>query len=146
MQRLVVVLAAALVAVAIYAVTAPASQQAVSPKRVAALEKKVSKLQKDLKTVATAVNNCLFYGAAPVASFGDAATEGYFYGNAQGQYSLENALDFVPQSQQAQALWFVGTSPACAQVMNSGRVLTPRISASLRDGRLGPLPRLVSKP
>ena len=58
MKRLAVVLAAALVAVAIYAVTAPAGQQAVSPKRVAALEKKVSQLQKSVKTLNTFMN-CL---------------------------------------------------------------------------------------
>jgi hypothetical protein len=51
MKRLLVVAAAALAAVALYATTAPAGQQAVTPKQFAALKKQVTKLQTDLRNL-----------------------------------------------------------------------------------------------
>jgi hypothetical protein len=144
-KRLAIVLAAALATVSIYAVTAPAGPEAVSPRTVKALQAKVAKLQKDLKTVTTAVNNCLFVGAAPVAAFGG-TTEGYYYGTGGSTITLESALDVVPQAQQAQATWLVATSATCASIMNSGRVVSPKTLATTRRVPLGPLARLTPKP
>jgi hypothetical protein len=146
MKRLVVILAAALVAVAVYAVTAPAGPEAVSPKRVAALEKRVAKTQRDLRTLTTAVNNCLLVGAAPVAQFGNNATEGYFYGNGQGQFALETAVDLVPANQQAQAAWLLGTTASCAQALNSSQIVTPKMLAALRPGEMRSLASLQRNP
>ena len=101
MKRLAVVLAAALVAVAIYAVTAPAGQQAVSPKRVAALEKKVSQLQKSVKTLNTFMN-CLNKQVAGLTSYGNpSAGQGYIYRTGQGD-GPTTALDLSGQGEQPQ--------------------------------------------
>ena len=131
MKRLTALVVAAFAAVALYAVTAPAGQEAVSPARVTALEKKVSTLQKqmatslkdvkDLKAVATTLAGCLFADAAaiPVASFGGTATEGYLYRLTNGTQVLESAIDVVPQSQVAQApAWVISTTSQCATAIN----------------------------
>jgi hypothetical protein len=63
MRRVLVVALAALGAVALYATTAPAGQQAVTPKQFAALSKRVKTLEKDsknLKDFAAIVVACVF--------------------------------------------------------------------------------------
>jgi hypothetical protein len=55
MKRVLVVALVALAAVALYAATAPAGQQAVTPKQFAALQKRVAKLEKDNKDITDAV-------------------------------------------------------------------------------------------
>lgn len=69
MKRVFVVAAVAIAAVALYAATAPAGQQAVTPKQFAALSKRVKALEKDakdLKDFAGAVVLCVFdRGAIP---------------------------------------------------------------------------------
>jgi hypothetical protein len=63
MTRVLALAVAALTAVALYATTAPAGQQAVTPKQFAALTKRVTKLEKDdkdLKNFAVAVLTCVF--------------------------------------------------------------------------------------
>jgi hypothetical protein len=63
MRRVLVVALAALAAVALYATTAPAGQQAVTPKQLAALTKRVKTLEKDsknLKDFAAVVVTCVF--------------------------------------------------------------------------------------
>ncbi len=70
MTRILAVALAALAAVALYAATAPAGQQAVTPKQFSALAKRVTKLEKDnkrLKDLEAAVFTCVFdQGAIPV--------------------------------------------------------------------------------
>jgi hypothetical protein len=69
MRRLLVVAVVAIAAVALYVATAPAGQEAVTPKQFAALQKRVTKLEKDnkdLKAIAGAVIVCIFdKGAIP---------------------------------------------------------------------------------
>jgi hypothetical protein len=63
MRRVLVVVLTALAAVALYATTAPAGQQAVTPKQFAALTKRVKALEtdnKNLKDFAAAVVTCVF--------------------------------------------------------------------------------------
>lgn len=63
MKRALVVVMVALAAVALYAATAPAGQQAVTPKQFAALSKRVKTLEtdnKNLKDFAVAVITCVF--------------------------------------------------------------------------------------
>lgn len=63
MRRVLVVALVALVAVALYATTAPAGQQAVTPKQFAALSKRVKALEtdnKNLKDFAAVVVTCVF--------------------------------------------------------------------------------------
>ena len=70
MKRALIVAAIAIAAVSLYVTTAPAGQQAVTPKQFAALTKRVKVLEKDdkdLKTVVGAVFFCVFNkGAIPI--------------------------------------------------------------------------------
>jgi hypothetical protein len=128
MKRLVVVLAAALVAVAIYAVTAPAGQQAVSPKRVSALEKKVATLQKSIRTLNTFMN-CLNKQAVAMASYGNPNSgQGYLYSPGQGQQPvLTTGVDLVAQGEPVQ--FFV-----------------PAVETNcVNSGRLGHIPKVINK-
>ena len=66
MTRALIVAATAVAAVSLYAATAPAGQQAVTPKQFAALSKRVTKLEKDNKLLlafAGIVATCLDKGA-----------------------------------------------------------------------------------
>ena len=70
MTRALIVAAIAIAAVSLYVTTAPAGQQAVTPKQLAALTKRVKTLEtddKNLKLFAGAVFACVFNkGAIPV--------------------------------------------------------------------------------
>jgi len=118
MKRLLALVATAGVAVGLYAATAGGGQQAVTPRQFAALSKKVTGLQKQVKTLNSVIATCLFVQAAPVASFGG-GTEGYVYRQSNGTEFLSSALDFVGESETPTA-WLVGTTPDCATAMNSG--------------------------
>jgi hypothetical protein len=118
MKRLLVLVATAGLAVALYATTAGGGQQAVTPGQFAALSKKVTKLQKDVKALNSVIGDCLFVQAVPVASFGT-TTEGYLYGRSDGSVVVTSALDIVSQNETPQA-WLVGTTTQCAGEMNAG--------------------------
>ena len=67
MKRLLALVAAAGLAVALYAATATGGQQAVTPKQFNALKKQVAQLQKDVKVltnIAAATDACVFSGKA----------------------------------------------------------------------------------
>src|SRR5262249_58817149 len=83
MKRLLVLVATAGLAVALYAATAGGGQQAVTPGQFAALKKTVGSLQKQVKTLNTVVGSCLFIQAIPVARYGGSAG-GYGYAKADG--------------------------------------------------------------
>jgi hypothetical protein len=123
-KRLLVVAATALAAVAIYAVTAPASEQSVTPKQFAALKATVTKQGKELKTLEA----CLFVGAAPVGVYGDGSTSGFLFQTSDKVVHLFPAISLVAQSQQAQATWVVTTTAQCAAAMNSKTGSPPRIA------------------
>jgi hypothetical protein len=108
MKRIVAVLAASLAAVSIYAVTAPAGPETVSPKRVAALEKKVTSLQRSVNRL----NHC-FATATPVTQY-----PGYLY-QPPGTTSVvaTTAIDVTAQGGQIGAL-FVGTSADCVSALH----------------------------
>jgi hypothetical protein len=119
MKRFIVIAAVGLVAVAIYAVTASGTPQAVTPKQFAALSKKVAKLQKDFNTLQSLVVTCAFNEAVPVAEFGNPPDEGYAYQNPDKSVELEPALD-VSATSSAQG-FFLNTTPACATAINAGK-------------------------
>jgi hypothetical protein len=101
LKRLVIVLAAALVAVAIYAVTAPAGQQT-SASQISSLSKRVTALEKKTK-VLTQRLNC-FNKYAPLTAYGDPnGTEGYVYQNANHTTTPTTAVDFTGQNDTADA-------------------------------------------
>jgi len=117
LTRLVIVLAAALVAVGIYAVTAPAGQQSVSPKRVAALEKRVSKLQSQL--------NCL-KTYAPVSVYGDPnGTAGYVYQNPDTHQGLTTALDATASGETPDADFAVVAKSCISSAKFAAKKLAP---------------------
>jgi hypothetical protein len=62
MTRVLVVAAVALAAIVVYAATAPAGQQAVTPKQFSALAKRVTKLEKDNKLLKDAAGFMLLCG------------------------------------------------------------------------------------
>jgi hypothetical protein len=128
MKRLVVVLAAALVAVAVYAVTAPAGPEAVSPRRVAALEKKVTALQKSIRSL-NSFANCLNKTVVAMASYGTPNTgTGYVYVPGQGQAPVvTTAVDLVGQGEPVQ-FFLPAVERGCVS-----------------SGRLGHVPRIVDK-
>src|SRR5436853_6080021 len=70
MKRLLVLVATAGLAVGLYATTAGGGQQAVTPGQFAALSKKVTGLQKQVKTLNSVIASCLFVQAVPVAQVG----------------------------------------------------------------------------
>jgi hypothetical protein len=122
MKRLLVLVATAGLAVALYATTAGGGQQAVTPGQFAALKKTVASLQKQVKTLNTVVSSCLFIQAIPVARYGT-QSEGYVYAKADGSSAfLTTALDVVNQGDTPQA-FAVGTSSDCANSMNAGSSL-----------------------
>jgi len=118
MKRLLVLVATAGLAVALYAATAGGGQQAVTPGQFAALSKKVTKLQKDVKALNSVIGDCLFVQAVSVASFGT-DTEGYAYVRADGSVIITSALDTVGPNE-TPAFWLVGTNTQCAGEMNAG--------------------------
>jgi hypothetical protein len=98
MKRLAVVLAAGVAAVGLYAVTAPAGPEAVSPRRVAALERKVTTLQREMRQ-AKAQLACTSR-ALGLTQFGDPnASFGYAYRAADGTSFFTTALDATEQGQ-----------------------------------------------
>ena len=131
MKRFVVLVATAGLAVALYATTAGGGQQAVTPGQFAALSKKVTTLQKQVKTLNSLIGSCLFVQAVPVASFGT-DTEGYAYVRADGSVIITSALDIVGQNETPQA-WFVGTTTDCANSMNSGSLKSFKVKPGGRS-------------
>jgi len=122
LKRLAIVLAAALAALTVYVVTAPAGEQT-SASRISSLEAKVTKLQKQVKTLNTLVGSCVLVQAIPMQQFGNGSSEGYFYhpsGAPSGAYTLSSALDFPLQGQTPQ-FWTLSTSSQCAQIINTGK-------------------------
>lgn len=124
MKRLFVVAAVALAAVVLYAATAPAGQQAVTPGQFAALSKKVTKLRKDVDALGTVLVDCVMHRASPVKEYGGLTDEGYQYHFPDGRIGFETALDLAPATD-ASAEWFLSVDPTCASVINGGgRTLT----------------------
>jgi hypothetical protein len=135
MKRLLVLVATAGLAVALYAATAGGGQQAVTPGQFSALKKTVVSLQKQVKTLNTVVGQCLFIQALPVARYGS-STEGYLYAKADGSAAfLTTAVDLVNQGDTPQA-YVVGTSSDCANSMNSG--------SSMKSFKVDPSARSVA--
>ena len=123
MKRLIAAAAIGLVAVALYAVTASGTPQAVTPRQFAALSKKVTALTKtvnNLRNELATVENCAFDTAVPVAQFGiPNSNEGYVYQNTDNSLELQTALD-VSAVASAQG-WFLSTSTTCANAINGGK-------------------------
>ena len=115
MKQLIVLIAAGLVALAIYAVAAPAGEQKVTPRQFAALSKRVTNLQKELR----GFESCLTQ-AVPVAAFGDPnGTFGYAYQDSTGATFFTTALDIAPPANAT--AYALLTDAQCAAIINSGK-------------------------
>jgi outer membrane murein-binding lipoprotein Lpp len=114
MKRLFAVVAIGLVAVATYALAAPAGRQAVTP---VLLAKKVNKLSKTVSRLNRRLNqleSCLH--ADPVIRPGGAA-QGYLYRNADSSVQTRTAIDFTDNGNRAYT-WVLTTTSGCATVLN----------------------------
>src|SRR5262249_51594027 len=134
MKRLLVLVATAGLAVALYAATAGGGQQAVTPGQFLALKKQVVVLQKQVKTLNTVVGQCLFIQAIPVTVYGtNGGTEGYVYKQTDGSTFPTTAFDVTAQGDTPSA-YAIGTSADCANAMNSGGALKSfKVDAKARN-------------
>jgi hypothetical protein len=130
----------------LYAATAPAGQQAVTPKQFAALSKKVTALRKDVDTLGTVLVNCVMFRAFPVKVYGGLATEGYEYRFPDGITRLETALDLAPETDPG-AAWMLTVDPACASTINEGarRTLASILRSTPAQARLKAVLRQASR-
>jgi hypothetical protein len=96
LKRLVIVLAAALVAVAVYAVTAPAGQQSVTPRQFSSLQKRVTTLEKKTKVLTNTLKCLNEYET--LSQYGDpSGSFGYAYKESDGQAGFTTAVDATAQ-------------------------------------------------
>jgi hypothetical protein len=116
MKRLLVLVAVAFGAVAIYAMTAPAGQKAVTPGQITALNKKVSALQKSvtkLNSTVTLVRQCLSKAVAFTQY------SGFQYKQTNGTIISTTAVATTDQGDTPD--WYVlTTTPKCAQLIGIG--------------------------
>jgi hypothetical protein len=119
MQRLFIIVAIAAAAVGLYATTAGGGQQAVTPRQLAALSAKVTKLQKDLATL-KAKFNCL--SALGAATFGDKDTQksGYVFKQPDGTQILTTALDLTQPDEKPQ-LDLLQIDPTCVSSFRAAK-------------------------
>jgi hypothetical protein len=98
----------AVVAVALASAAVPIAQGTSDsvPTRLTAVEKKVTKLQRDMRTMqatVTLLRGCIT--AAPISAYGGLDTEGYLYRNtAENREFLTSALDITDQGDQPDAI------------------------------------------
>ena len=116
MKRVFVVAAAALAIVAVHAVSAPAGGQAVTPKQVAALTKRVKALEGKVRTL----ERCALVQAIPfVRRGGPDEAGGYLYQKPTGGQELVGGLDFADIATEREG-WLLLTNTKCATLINSG--------------------------
>jgi len=112
MKQLLVVAVVALAAVALYATSAPAGEQAVTPKQFTALSKRVKTLEqdnKDIKTLLIVIIGCAFdQGAIPVTK----APQFHITGTGE-------ATDFYALTTNNQECVDLINSPAARRIMRS---------------------------
>jgi hypothetical protein len=117
MKRLAAVLAAALAAVSIYAVTAPAGPEAVSPARVRALEKRVQRLE----AFDRRVRDCFFFRAVAITRYQD------YLSQPQGTGSPRRvtALDATNEGDNV-GFYVVSTHRSCIAALRALPAAAPR--------------------
>jgi hypothetical protein len=125
MKRFVLVsLAAAVLGAALYATTAPAGQQAVTPAQFNALKKRVAADEKKIKDIEGVLGTC-FNGAVPAARY-----TGYVGVDSQNNPIVTTALDVTDQGDQP-TMFLLDIGSACAQAIG-GAFHTLRVETSRR--------------
>jgi hypothetical protein len=114
MKRFLVLVAVAFGAVALYAVTAPAGERAVTPGQITAINKKIANLQKQVNTI----NNCLKKHVVAMTEY-----NGFQYQQSGGTVVTTTAIATTDQGDTVQ-FYVLSTSASCAQTLGiaaSGR-------------------------
>ena len=115
MKRFLALVATAVAAVALYAATAPAGQQAVTPGQFNALKKQVTKLRSDLNAVATVLVGCVMGNAVPITRY-----SGYDAKDSNGAQISTTALDLTAQGGTPNGFaLLVNSDPTCVNLINS---------------------------
>ena len=134
----------AVVAVALTSAAVPIAQGTSDsiPSRLTAVERKITKLQRDLRTTQTTVTflrGCI--AAAPISAYGGLETEGYVYRNtAESREFLTSALDLTAQGDQPDAI-MATLKPECVTAALRGA----SAEAANRANRAGAIPTLRLK-
>jgi hypothetical protein len=125
MKRLLVLVAVAFGGVAIYAMTAPAGEKAVTPGQITAINKKISALQKSVKKLngeVGLVESCLSKAVALTEYGSTDNTTGFQYKQANGTVISTTAIATTDTGDTPD--WYVLTTTAqCAQAIGIGRPL-----------------------
>lgn len=126
MKRLMLVaLAAALLGAALYATTAPASQQAVTPAQFNALKKRVAAAEKKVKDIEGVLGAC-FNGAVPAARY-----TGYVgVDSANTLFGPITALDVTDQGE-TPTMYLLDVGATCASAIG-GSFKVLRVETSRR--------------
>jgi outer membrane murein-binding lipoprotein Lpp len=117
MKRLLVLVVTAVLAAGLYAATAGGGGQSVTPAQIAALNKKVAQLQKDVKALREDFS-CLH--ALGAKEFGDGQTAGYHYRQPDGSEILTSALDLTGQGE-APMIVLAQVDPSCVASFRGSR-------------------------
>lgn len=114
MKRLFALIAAALVAVALYAATAQSGQEAVTPAQFRALSAKVTKIRADLNATIAVMATCVMGTAIPVTRY-----SGYVSLDANNQPFPSTALDITDQGDTPNGFaLLVNSDQACVNLIN----------------------------
>jgi hypothetical protein len=115
MKRLLALVVAALVAVALYAATAQSGQEAVTPAQFRALSAKVTKARKDLDATIGVLATCVMGTAVPITRY-----NGYVGADSSGATFITTALDLTDQGDTPNGYaLLVNPDQACINLINS---------------------------
>jgi hypothetical protein len=130
----------AVVAVALVSAAVPIAQGTSEsiPTRLKSVELKITKLQRDVRTMQTTVTflrGCIT--AAPISSYGGLDTEGYVYRNtAENREFLTSALDVTEQGDQPDAIMATLKSECVSQARAASAAAGKRGSRAIPTLRL----------
>jgi hypothetical protein len=125
MKRLLVLVAVAFGAVALYAVTAPAGERAVTPGQITAINKKISTLQKQVKAVTGDLGfleNCIDKHVVAMTEY-----SGFQYQQSGGTVITTTAIATTDQGDTVQ-FYVLTVTPQCAKTIGvaaSGKAARP---------------------
>ena len=131
MKRLIALVAAALVAVALYAATAQSGQEAVTPAQFRALSAKVTKIRADLNATISVLANCVMGTAIPISQY-----SGYVAVDQNNQPFPTTALDITESGDTPAGFALtVSGDQACIGLINGSSLKKlPAFKSLLRAG------------
>ena len=131
MKRLFALVAAALVAVALYAATAQSGQEAVTPAQFRALSAKVTKIRADLNATISVLANCVMGTAIPISQY-----SGYVAVDQNNQPFPTTAIDLTESGDTPAGFALtVSGDQACIGLINGSSLKKlPAFKSLLRAG------------